>query len=188
MTRSQGKESIHSENLSKGMNGSEKFSFFFCANFQPVFSIIFLILKIVGSPPKDSAISRGSIVMVNGSIWTGQINDGIEIESLRRELIKSKQTIFEMKEKENKLKERLAEQAQRLIERGVRFENVCLGERRPTALIRRYGNLYAQARVDTLDSLDSLPQLKDADELKSKLLFSVVVVSFIHKWNIETVI
>ena len=32
------------------------------------------------------------------------------------------------------------------------------------------------ARVDTLDALDSLQALKDADELKSKLLFSVVVV------------
>ena len=32
------------------------------------------------------------------------------------------------------------------------------------------------ARVDTLDALDSLQTLRDADELKSKLLFSVVVV------------
>lgn len=39
---------------------------------------------------------------------------------------------------------RLAEQAQKMLERGIRFENVCLGERRPASLIRRYGNLYAQ--------------------------------------------
>jgi hypothetical protein len=44
-------------------------------------------------------------------------------------------------------------------------------------LVRCYGNLYAAARVDALDSLDNLPALKDADELKSKILFSVVVVS-----------
>lgn len=50
-------------------------------------------------------------------------------------------------------------------------------ERRPCALIRKFGDLYSQARVDTLDSLDLIEQLKDADELKSKLLFSVVVVS-----------
>lgn len=43
--------------------------------------------------------------------------------------------------------------------------------------MRCYGNLYAAARVDALDSLDNLPALKDADELKSKILFSVVVVS-----------
>ena len=44
-------------------------------------------------------------------------------------------------------------------------------------LVRCYGNLYAAARVDALDALDNLPPLKDADELKSKILFSVVVVS-----------
>ena len=44
-------------------------------------------------------------------------------------------------------------------------------------LVRCYGNLYAAARVDALDSLDNLPALKDADEIKSKILFSVVVVS-----------
>lgn len=43
--------------------------------------------------------------------------------------------------------------------------------------MRCYGNLYAAARVDALDSLDNLAPLKDADELKSKILFSVVVVS-----------
>ena len=44
-------------------------------------------------------------------------------------------------------------------------------------LVDAYGALYAQARVDTLDALDSVGQLTGADELKSKLLFSVVVVS-----------
>lgn len=82
--------------------------------------------------------------MVKGSIWTQHVEDTTELEVLRRELVKSKQTIFELQEKERKMKDRLAEQAQRMLERGIRFENVCLGERRPTALIRRYGNLYAQ--------------------------------------------
>lgn len=72
---------------------------------------------------------------------------------------------------------RLAEQARMMLDRGIRFENVVLGERRPTALIRRYGNLYAQSRVDTLDALDSIPELDHAHDLKSKILFSAVVVS-----------
>ena len=59
----------------------------------------------------------------------------------------------------------------------TRLENLALGDRRPSILVRRYGNLYAQARLDTLDSLDTLPDLANAEELKSKLLFSVVVVS-----------
>lgn len=71
---------------------------------------------------------------------------------------------------------RLAEQAQKMFERGSRFENISLGEKRPTALIRSYGNLYAQARVDTLDALDALLPLQHSDELKTKILFSVIVV------------
>jgi hypothetical protein len=46
-------------------------------------------------------------------------------------------------------------------------------------LVRCYGNLYSQARVEALEKLDTLPQLVDATELKSKILFSVVVVSTI---------
>ena len=45
------------------------------------------------------------------------------------------------------------------------------------SLIRSYGNLYAQSRVETLEWLDKLDELRGADELKSKLLFSVIVVS-----------
>ena len=41
----------------------------------------------------------------------------------------------------------------------------------------RYGELYSQARLDTLDALDELKELASAEELKNKLLFSVVVVS-----------
>jgi hypothetical protein len=45
-------------------------------------------------------------------------------------------------------------------------------------LVRCYGNLYSQARVEALEKLDTLPQLTDATELKSKILFSVVVLAF----------
>lgn len=62
------------------------------------------------------------------------------------------------------------------MNKGILLPNSGLNDYRPAALIRKYGNLYAQARVDTLDALDSLPQLKDADDLKAKLLFSLVVV------------
>uniref|UniRef100_A0A0K8SKS7 Mitochondria-eating protein n=1 Tax=Lygus hesperus TaxID=30085 RepID=A0A0K8SKS7_LYGHE len=45
-------------------------------------------------------------------------------------------------------------------------------------LVRCYGNLYSQGRVEALNALDTLPPLKDATELKSKILFSVVVLAF----------
>jgi len=51
------------------------------------------------------------------------------------------------------------------------------GDNRPAALVRKYGELYSQTRLETLDALDKLPQLINSDELKNKLLFSVVVVS-----------
>lgn len=51
------------------------------------------------------------------------------------------------------------------------------GDRRPADLVRQYGELYSTARLDTLDALDGIPELADANELKNKLLFSVVVVS-----------
>lgn len=52
-----------------------------------------------------------------------------------------------------------------------------MGDNRPTALVRRYGNLYSEIRLDTFDALDDLPEIAACDDLKGKLLFSVVVVS-----------
>ena len=66
-----------------------------------------------------------------------------------------------------------------MVESGVnpgKFEPVIAGEQRAN-LIRSYGNLYSQSRVETLEYLDKLDELRGADELKSKLLFSVIVVS-----------
>lgn len=56
-----------------------------------------------------------------------------------------------------------------------------VGER----LVHCYANLYAQARVDTLDALDNLPQLSNAAELKSKILFSVIVVRKIKSFSVN---
>ena len=39
-----------------------------------------------------------------------------------------------------------------------------------------YVQLYSQARLDTLDALDRMTELRQAEELKSKLLFSIIVV------------
>ena len=53
------------------------------------------------------------------------------------------------------------------------------GECRPTALVDRYDNLFTQTRLDALDGLEELDafnRLEDGDDIKAKLLFSVVVV------------
>lgn len=75
-----------------------------------------------------------------------------------------------------KFSSRLAEQAQRQLERGGKFEDLNQISR-PTELIRSYNSLYSQARIDALDALENLAEMSDADDLKSKLLFSVIVVS-----------
>ena len=45
-------------------------------------------------------------------------------------------------------------------------------------LVAKYGELYSRTRLRTLASLDALPELLSAGELKNKLLFSVVVLAF----------
>lgn len=52
-------------------------------------------------------------------------------------------------------------------------------------LRERYGALYSQANLHTLDALDSLEPLRDAPELKAKILYSVVVVSCLHTITCE---
>uniref|UniRef100_A0A182M7M0 Mitochondria-eating protein n=2 Tax=Myzomyia TaxID=59140 RepID=A0A182M7M0_9DIPT len=45
-------------------------------------------------------------------------------------------------------------------------------------LVRQYSVTYSKNRIDTLDSLNSLPQLKHAHQLKAKILFSIIVLAF----------
>lgn len=59
------------------------------------------------------------------------------------------------------------------------FTNSCCALYRKD-LVGRYASLYYQNRPRALEALDSLPELVHATQLKSKILFSVVVVS--HKF------
>ena len=71
----------------------------------------------------------------------------------------------------------LVGQAQQQFQMGnEQFEDAALGSQRPTELIRRYGELYLDSRVEALDALDGLAPLKGLDVLKLKILFSVIVV------------
>lgn len=130
----------------------------------------------------------------NETCWTPQQSryTDNELIILKRELIRSKQTIFELQEREQQLLIKLKQKQSTTPPQDLLTDNNSIPKlipealtpipfspekRRPCALIRKFGDLYSQARVDTLDSLDLIEQLKDADELKAKLLFSVVVVS-----------
>jgi hypothetical protein len=102
-----------------------------------------------------------------------------EVETLKKELNKSRDVISRLQERERQLRERLSEQAQRQLERGAsKFEDISLGDNRPTQLIKKYGNLYSETRLDAMDALDEMKEMNGADDLKVKLLLSIVVLSF----------
>ena len=109
---------------------------------------------------------------------------------IKNELSQAQKTVFTLEDSEKMLRERLADEKHRSltlekvasIQKQKSLPKVNGGysalDERPAHLVRRYGELYSQLRLETLDSLDKLPPLVNSDELKIKLLFSVVVVSF----------
>ena len=112
------------------------------------------------------------------------------VARLRAELAHAQKTIFQIKDSETSLKDRLEKERQRAqtLEKMASSNNsnktspssgYTSLDQRPAGLVRRYGELYSQTRLETLDCLDRLPQLVNAEELKNKLLFSVMVVSII---------
>lgn len=52
-----------------------------------------------------------------------------------------------------------------------------------TELVRQYKSLYIKDRAETLHALDNLPQLRQGLPLKSKILFSIIVVSLGGAWG-----
>jgi hypothetical protein len=124
------------------------------------------------------------------------MNLKVELDSIKAEMKKANNTISALQDREKKMKDRYVQSIcslppdppdipfarrlanQKMTERplAAKLEANNDSEQR-AALIRCYGNLYAQSRLETLDWLDKLGELGDAEELKSKLLFSVIVVS-----------
>ncbi|EZA52586.1 hypothetical protein DMN91_002037 [Ooceraea biroi] len=61
---------------------------------------------------------------------------------------------------------------------GENCANLTLANITVERLTERYAALYSQANLHTLDALDALESLKDAPDLKAKILYSVVVLSW----------
>jgi hypothetical protein len=101
------------------------------------------------------------------------------VARLNVELAKAKQTVEALQDKEDDLKEQLVTEKKKKKSAENLAKNGTLSafDKRPAALVRKYGELYAQTRLETLDSLDKLKELDNHNDLKSKLLFSVIVVS-----------
>lgn len=85
---------------------------------------------------------------------------------------------------------RLSEQARRQLEKSsTKFEDLNLGDKRPTQLIRRYGNLYTESRLEALDALDDIAEMSEFADLKGKLLLTILVVSILlHHNNCTTIL
>ncbi|KAL3863112.1 hypothetical protein ACJMK2_004886 [Sinanodonta woodiana] len=105
----------------------------------------------------------------------------LEVDNLRAELEKSQEMIKHLQEREKMLLDRLSGHVHAqfsLIGTNGQFEDLNLGTIRPTELIRQFGNLYSEVRVEALDSLDALEQFAGLQALKEKILFSVIVLAF----------
>lgn len=154
-----------------------------------------------GNNPEDtgSTLGNGSEPVYQGIIERdiSVIRKETEISTLKSELSKLKaelsatqKSVFTLEDSEKMLRERLADEKHRSltlekmasIQKQKTLPKVGGGystlDERPANLVKRYGELYSQLRLETLDALDKLPALVNSDELKIKLLFSVVVVSF----------
>lgn len=131
--------------------------------------------RVAGQGCKAPSSNYSSSSSETGSYAQSSTSESTEAE----ELAAARQTIATLQQRPRELQDRLAVQAQRMVPRRGHFEGSSQGEQRRSVLVRRYGSLYAQARVDTLDTLDSIPELRGAEELKDKLLCSVVVLAFL---------
>ena len=78
------------------------------------------------------------------------------------ELSKSQQLVKNLQNKEDSLKEQLSS------ERKKKTSTLSSADKRPASLVRKYGELYAQTRIETLDSLDKLTELDGHDDLSAQ--------------------
>ena len=107
-----------------------------------------------------------------------------DVTRLTTELTKARQMCSTLKDKEENLKDQLVAEKKKKkksevdVEAGKPGGTLSGYDKRPAALVRKYGELYAQTRLETLESLDRMSDLDSHDDLKSKLLFSVIVVRF----------
>ncbi len=107
-----------------------------------------------------------------------------DLDLMRGELDRTRRSLFAAQDSENNLKADLAEAKKRslTLEKMIKSNSTSVSSTASVSasavqLVKRYGDLYSQLRLETLDALDKMAELVNSEELKNKLLFSVVVVS-----------
>jgi len=121
------------------------------------------------------------------------------INQLEHELQTAKQSIQQLQKREETLMNRISDSIQRKVESSGSFETLS-DSNRPSQLIERYSQLlYCELRPDAMDALDDIVGVSEQDDLdliaqisdspdseaiahstdlKQKILFSIVVLSF----------
>ena len=105
-----------------------------------------------------------------------------KVDKLESELASTRQTIVRLHDREKKMKDRLLEL--KMCDEQIRISSMGISVWVSHSTIRKMDvQLYSQTRLDTLDNLNKMLELRQAEELKSKLLFSIIVLSFrsVHK-------
>merc|ERR1712223_509635 len=141
-----------------------------------------------GSEPVYQGIIERDIGVIRKETEIASLKS--ELAQIKNELSQAQKTVFTLEDSEKMLRERLADEKHRSLtlekmaslQKQKSLPKVNGGysalDERPAHLVRRYGELYSQMRLETLDALDKLKPLVNSDELKIKLLFSVVVLAF----------
>lgn len=152
---------------------------------------------LTATEPIYQGIIERDISVIRKEAEIASLNE--EVKRLKGELSKTQKTLFAVEDSEKDLRDKLTEERQKThtLEKmvgssggsggggvGVGVSKVNASgsygtlDTRPSGLVKRYGELYSQMRLETLDDLDKLVELVNSEELKNKLLFSVMVLAF----------
>ncbi|KAI0984206.1 hypothetical protein GJ496_008821 [Pomphorhynchus laevis] len=98
-----------------------------------------------------------------------------ENDRLRKDVGDKLSRIDQLIKSEEQLRSRLTSYAKKEIDKNGKFEDINQSNR-STKLIQEYNILYSQTRLDALDNLIGTEIV--SERLKSRILFSIIVVSF----------
>ena len=115
-----------------------------------------------------------------------------KVDKLESELASTRQTIVRLHDREEKMKDRLLElkmcdEQIRISSMGssvwVSHSTIRKMEVNHDQLVSTFVQLYSQTRLDTLDNLNKMLELRQAEALKSKLLFSLHLLTMLDMWR-----
>jgi hypothetical protein len=153
--------------------------------------------------PSTSVAHRSGIILYNGTDphESAAVNNQVQpgdaaasttktetldwkrkIVALQAELVECREQIEVMRKTDRQLRDRFCDQVRQQFQKDCnnRFEDINVDySSRSTTLISRYNDVFNDDRQVVLDALDQLPGISSSDdELKEKLLFSIIVLCF----------